>query len=606
MTESMWMKATAAILPKISAILSICGSTGILAECFYFDRSRLQRVHHRILCLMAIFDILESPWYFASTWALPPNSVVKYAIRNDVTCKAQAFFLQLGVTTIILNACLSWYYVLVICYSWSEEKLREKAAPWMYGTPIILGFGIALAGFPLNLYHPSIDWCWIAPDNADVPTNHYKMFRYILSYVPLYFFTLATVTNTALLVWTVWKVESASRKYASSHYAASLYRKSSIVNKSKARKKLKREQKQVQKDIADMDRVERMVELKRKIEEVRSKNSLQNVASFDTNSVLQLRSKTKEIKNLQVEGQNISSGSNALTVELGDEQKQNETLQNERSTMSKGCDSRSCSLLYKVGVTRGRTIHVASHVPPHVPPHALSQVYKGNKKKSKTRLVAEQSFFYLLAFFLTYGWTMVHQILFALGVSVPYWVKFGHYLFDPMQGLLNYMVYIRPSFLAHRRNHPHLTIMQCLVSLITHNQTVNEDSNTDIENEAKEEIKKMKKVMQENDTKGETATRDIASSGLANSNMTETTLSLGVSTLGRSLRWSEYTTNMTESKLSVGVNTLGESLRCSDLKLSVSPSLSSMDDLPKNEEMILQQFPIGSPGALNSIELDEV
>jgi hypothetical protein len=453
--------ATAAILPKVSATLSICGSAAILTECFYFDRTRLQRVHHRILCLMAIFDILDSPWFFAT-----------------------------------------------------------------------------------------------------------------------------------LLVWTVRKVESASRKYHSSYYAAApLRKKNSKVNRSKARKKLQGERKDLQRGVTEMDRLERMVELNRKIEEVRAKKSLQN----DTHSVLQLRSKTNEIKNLLTEGQDISSHFHSIATDVTDEEKQNETQQNELTINSNGCISSSRSSVGKVDATKRRAMHVKPHVQPQ-------EVYKVDKRKrSKTRVVAEQSFFYLLAFFLTYGWSIPNQFLHLFGVSVPYWLKCLHIFFRPMQGFFNFMVYIRPSFLAHRRIHPHLTLMQCLVSLITHRETASADLNAEIENEAKEEIRKIQEVTLQDNTQGERVTVDIETPGEIENEAKEEVrkvkaIALQENTKGERVTVDIETSGLTESTLSVDVSTLGQSLRCSESALAVFPGLSIMDELPKNEESVLQQFPIGSLG----------
>ncbi len=120
-------KQVLAILPKISSVFSICGSVAILSECFYFERNRLKRVYNRLLCTLALFDIVESIWNFtSSSWAITKGRY-PFALGNELlSCTVQGFFLQLGLTSPILNSFLSWYYLLVIRYNWSEEKRSRK------------------------------------------------------------------------------------------------------------------------------------------------------------------------------------------------------------------------------------------------------------------------------------------------------------------------------------------------------------------------------------------------------------------------------------------------------------------------------------------------
>ena len=202
-------KTFLAILPKIASSLSMAGSTAILVECFHYNRSRLHLVHHRILCLMAIFDLIESPWNFVSTWAMPAESGERFTAGNEISCTVQALFLQTGVSVVILNAFLSWYYLLVIRYSWTEEKIKGKAEPWIYGITLLFSLGTAIAGIPLNLYYPANLWCWIGSD-ADPPTNNYLIYRVAFYYGPLLFSTVVIIVNTAILVWTVRQIEGKS------------------------------------------------------------------------------------------------------------------------------------------------------------------------------------------------------------------------------------------------------------------------------------------------------------------------------------------------------------------------------------------------------------
>lgn len=479
--------AALAILPKISSPLSFFGSSAILAECFYFDRSRLQRVHHRILCLMAGVDLLESLWNFVGAWAVPKDSAEEFAKGNDMTCKAQGFFLQLSLASVTLNVFISWYYLLVIRYSWSEEKIKAKAEPWFYGVSLLLGFGTSIAGLALNLYHPDgRSWCYIVPPTDDPDTiNLFKLYRWVFFWGPIFVCSLMIVVNTMLLIVTVRNIEKASMKYLSHFYEASALKKKRFENKKKQFWKTLRRGEEKNKN-HDPENSRRMAELKRKLEEVKAKNTAStpttDLQSRDTTSVLQLRAKKKNTKTKK------PRDSNHNVLDNNGEPRRNEyhDLRDKQGGSDKFSvlDSRNRGTAFEEGredSIKSLTIKSAS-------------IKRGEKtkrkKRSKTRIVSEQSFFYLLAFFLTFGWIIINSFLYFADKKVPYFLLVGQFFFDPLQGFLNFLVYIRPSFIAHRRHNPHLTRFQCCIALITHQETPGED----IETEAKIEIEEIKRA----------------------------------------------------------------------------------------------------------------
>lgn len=146
-------QAVIAIVPKFSASLSIIGSSCIIVECLFVDRRKLERVYHRILLAMSIIDVIESSWNFCSTWPIPRGTRgVAFAAGNVTTCTAQGFILEFGLAIPMLNMCLSIYYLLVIKYSWSEDKIRKRAEPWFHGVSLCVALAFALAGIPMKLY----------------------------------------------------------------------------------------------------------------------------------------------------------------------------------------------------------------------------------------------------------------------------------------------------------------------------------------------------------------------------------------------------------------------------------------------------------------------
>ena len=106
-----------AIVPKVSSLFSLFGSTWILLEVLTDTKNNasnastpIKRKHpyHRLLLGMSVYDILESVWNFASTWAIPAGTPgVWHARGTTATCSAQGFFLTLSVAVPIYNAFLS-------------------------------------------------------------------------------------------------------------------------------------------------------------------------------------------------------------------------------------------------------------------------------------------------------------------------------------------------------------------------------------------------------------------------------------------------------------------------------------------------------------------
>lgn len=96
--------------------------------------------------------------YAFTTLPIPEGLYVYGAKRNDATCSAQGFFMQLGSIACYLGVSLAVNYLLTIKYGWSETKLRSKRVVCgMYIPPIVIGLTYAGVGF---LYCKNVMvWC---------------------------------------------------------------------------------------------------------------------------------------------------------------------------------------------------------------------------------------------------------------------------------------------------------------------------------------------------------------------------------------------------------------------------------------------------------------
>ena len=191
-----------AIVPKITSSFSLAGSGWIVGEVLFSDQKR-QFVYHRLLLGMAVYDIVVSLWYFASTWPIPPSPSMETsafgAIGSEASCRAQGFFLQLGMANAVYFAMLGTYYTFVISYSYTDDRLKKDR--WditFHLVPLCLGMGTSIAALALDLYHDADVWCWIAAspewscasndNNGDNDScrdsSDVSVYRWTLSYAP--------------------------------------------------------------------------------------------------------------------------------------------------------------------------------------------------------------------------------------------------------------------------------------------------------------------------------------------------------------------------------------------------------------------------------------
>ena len=197
------------------------------------------------MCISTV-DLIIGTCMFLSTWPIPAGTVGVYgASGTTATCTTQGFFLQLAIMAPLYNAALSLYYLLMIRYSWSEERLRKLRVP-LHGAILVFGISTAVAGLPLTLYNNANLWCWQAPYpwgclessvNNGITTcergdNATTVYRWAFFYAPLWAaIVFATVAMTLVYV----KVQRYER--ASDRYSMSAYNENSPQQRSFGRRK---------------------------------------------------------------------------------------------------------------------------------------------------------------------------------------------------------------------------------------------------------------------------------------------------------------------------------------------------------------------------------
>lgn len=145
-------------LPRMMAILSFFGSSFIIYDTSKSQESR-GRLLNQLLMGLSVYDIFGSCAYSLTTLPIPkddPYGPIYGARGNDATCTAQGFFIQIGTISAYTNVSLAIYYLLVIKFGWSENRVKKRR--WLLLLcPLVLGLAFAFAGIPY--YGSLLLWC---------------------------------------------------------------------------------------------------------------------------------------------------------------------------------------------------------------------------------------------------------------------------------------------------------------------------------------------------------------------------------------------------------------------------------------------------------------
>lgn len=208
-----------AIAPKFTAGLSAFGS--LLTCILILWPKRKRNTYHRLVLGMSLCCLSSSVAWFFTTWPIPRGTADVFgAVGTQQTCSAQAFFAQFSLSSVMYNASLSVYYVLVIVKGWPDEKIF-KVEPIFHLHSIAWGLGTALASIGLTLFN-QVGWdCWIGPHplgckeswkNNGITTctrgDNGSLYQWVFYYAPLW----AVITAvTVLMYWVYWTVRKQER-----------------------------------------------------------------------------------------------------------------------------------------------------------------------------------------------------------------------------------------------------------------------------------------------------------------------------------------------------------------------------------------------------------
>jgi hypothetical protein len=144
----------AALCPKFTAMASVVGSSLIIRDIIQIRKNRSDDLstRHRLLAGMSVCDILSSSAWFLTSWPIPEGVPFRvWNVGTTQTCSTQGFFVQFAIGTVIYNACLALYYLLVIRYGWKNEYITKRVELWMHLVAAGFALSTGVAGLALRL-----------------------------------------------------------------------------------------------------------------------------------------------------------------------------------------------------------------------------------------------------------------------------------------------------------------------------------------------------------------------------------------------------------------------------------------------------------------------
>lgn len=185
-----------AIGPKLPALLSLLGSYTIIREVITDLRQKNRSGRalvvraastsceplSRTLISLCVGDIASSVAWFLSTWMFPTDTPgeVWGNVGNVTTCRLQGFLLQFGITAApLFNTIYAFLSLLLLRYRCADKDL-VRLEPYFHAIIWTSSFGMAAFPIFLELYHPTIQVCWI----DSLRSRQARIFAIVMSVIP--------------------------------------------------------------------------------------------------------------------------------------------------------------------------------------------------------------------------------------------------------------------------------------------------------------------------------------------------------------------------------------------------------------------------------------
>lgn len=202
-------------IPRVTGLFSLLGSLYILRDiCRIYRRLKCLSTYHLLLVGMSVFDCFGSLAWIFSSLPLPESNTngelgIYGARGTPAMCKVQGFFSQMRfIGSTSFNASLTFFYLLVIVYRYSDSKLRPLQK-YLVAVPVILAVGLSAAAIPR--YGQTFVMClvpgpFMIEGNVFADGANEANWLYVIIYniLPVGIATLVSVTNMTVICFFVW------------------------------------------------------------------------------------------------------------------------------------------------------------------------------------------------------------------------------------------------------------------------------------------------------------------------------------------------------------------------------------------------------------------
>ncbi len=122
-TES--QQITLAVLPKATALISLV-SMSYAAQKILRNKGRMQRLYHRLFLGFAIYNMITSISFIVGTLTIPSDvEGVFLNMGSERSCKAQSFFSQLGLGSLMYLSALCICSCFAVRHNFQEVQYRK-------------------------------------------------------------------------------------------------------------------------------------------------------------------------------------------------------------------------------------------------------------------------------------------------------------------------------------------------------------------------------------------------------------------------------------------------------------------------------------------------
>ena len=147
------------IVSKITAALSILGSSYVIQDVLRSPEKRNESIYHRLMFGLSCSDIIFSFFaWFLGTWVTPKESNL-FAVGSESACIVSGFFHYMtDLSTPSYNCSLAIFYFLQLKLNWTKRRIKaiEK---WFHILPWTVGLIGATTAAALSSLGPYMNTC---------------------------------------------------------------------------------------------------------------------------------------------------------------------------------------------------------------------------------------------------------------------------------------------------------------------------------------------------------------------------------------------------------------------------------------------------------------